>query len=908
VRFLEPDRLVQKLRWSGNIPIAALGKTKSSSAPCFRTLFALLISLCVPAKAQETPPQTTLSEADRLAMLYNWPRALPLYADAEKEFRRLNDPKGMLEARLGWLWAQAYEEPSPGLAAEVDRDLRSPLVQGDAALMLRCLTAKAAIEEEVNEDYSRPTWEKIQELAKRLNDRRWQARAQAELGIIAFLDGDVATATGALKTALVSLYLQGDMGAAIYYGSIVGNGQVEAGEPEAGIKYCETAIQTASTVKDMGFPFMAYEGKARGLIALHRNAEAKQVLDEAIRQAQAQNALAAEAQLLVVRGKQEVTVNAQQAIKDLDAATEFCKQHRFRHALAWGTFELATAYRDQGDFEQAGRYAATAERETEGLEDKYHLPEDLALMADLAAKAGHTGAADSLYRRAGDVTEGLLASVPSRQVEGSLIGVLSNIYVGHFSLAATKLRNVNEAYEVLETARGRSIADALRSEPTQPVQADPITEAARKEVSRIQLALLNETNRGQRANMLERLFQAEQVLTPVGKPESRLQQATIRAHAVGLATLQKSLRPEEMVLEYVLDEPGSFCLHVTRTEAAVTVLTAGRKAIEDLIDRYLAEIRSSKTGAETGAKLYSLLLRPIPGEESSPRLIIIPDGILHLLSFGSLRDAQGRYLLESHVVTYAPSATVLHLIRNSPMARAPTLAFLGVGDVEYSRDRTASNSGSPDSASTVPSADPFDLAGTRFRDLPSTRDEVVAASQVFGEKRLLLGPDATEAAFKAQPLADFQIIHIAAHGIASPRFPDRAALVLGSDPKSGEDGLLQVREIRDLSLNADLVTLSACDTGVGPLEGEEGIANLVRAFLFSGAKAVVASLWTANDPSTRTLMERFYRYIAGGEDKGSALRHGQKDLIAEFGERALPLYWAGFILVGDGSGKIPVRQ
>jgi hypothetical protein len=229
------------------------------------------------------------AEADRLAMLYNWPRAIPLYVDAERESRRLNDSKGELEARLGWLRAQAYEEPSPALAAEVDGDLRNPIIQGSAELTLRCLMAQAAIEEEVNEDYSRPTWEKIQELAKGLNDRRWQARAQAELGIIAFLDGDVATATQALKTALISLYLQGDMAAAIYYGSIVGNGKVETGEPEAGIKYWETAIQTADTVKDMGFPFMAYEGKARGLIALRQNAEAKQVLDEAIRRAQAQN-------------------------------------------------------------------------------------------------------------------------------------------------------------------------------------------------------------------------------------------------------------------------------------------------------------------------------------------------------------------------------------------------------------------------------------------------------------------------------------------------------------------------------------------------------------------------------------------------------------------------------------------
>jgi CHAT domain-containing protein len=119
--------------------------------------------------------------------------------------------------------------------------------------------------------------------------------------------------------------------------------------------------------------------------------------------------------------------------------------------------------------------------------------------------------------------------------------------------------------------------------------------------------------------------------------------------------------------------------------------------------------------------------------------------------------------------------------------------------------------------------------------------------------------------------------------------------------------LLQVREIRDLNLAADLVTLSACDTGVGALEGEEGIANLVRAFLFAGAKSVVASLWTADDRSTRTLMERFYRHIAEGEDKGFALRHAQMDLLAEFGDQALPFYWAGFVMVGDGSGSIAVR-
>jgi CHAT domain-containing protein len=365
-----------------------------------------------------------------------------------------------------------------------------------------------------------------------------------------------------------------------------------------------------------------------------------------------------------------------------------------------------------------------------------------------------------------------------------------------------------------------------------------------------------------------------------------------------------------MVLEYVLDEPSSFCLRVTRTSAAVTVLPGGRERIDDLVERYVAEVKSKQSSAETGESLYSLLVQRISGLESKSRLIIVPDGKLHLLPFASLTDLQGRYFLESHIVTNSPSATVLYLIKHSLTAKPPTQAFLGVGDVQYVQDRTTppkEDSGS-DSASTAASVDPFDLVGSRLGDLPSTRHEVIAASQVFGENRLLLGPDATEAAFKAQPLADFEIIHIAAHGIASAKFPDRAALVLGRDPRSDEDGLLQVREITDLSLNADLVTLSACNTGVGRLEGEEGITNLVRAFLFSGARSVVASLWTAEDPSTRTLMQRFYRHIADGEDKGSALRRAQMDLIAEFGDQALPFYWVGFIMVGDGSGRIGVSS
>jgi CHAT domain-containing protein len=173
---------------------------------------------------------------------------------------------------------------------------------------------------------------------------------------------------------------------------------------------------------------------------------------------------------------------------------------------------------------------------------------------------------------------------------------------------------------------------------------------------------------------------------------------------------------------------------------------------------------------------------------------------------------------------------------------------------------------------------------------------------------VLLGNTATETAFKKEPLQDFRILHLAVHGFADTQYPERSALVLGVDPNSGDDGLLQVREIIRLRLNAELTTLSACDTGVGKLQGQEGISNLVEAFLVAGSKAVVASLWSADDTSANALMERFYQRLAKGESASSALRNAKLDLLAQYGDQLKPYYWAAFIPVGETSTPIGIKQ
>lgn len=868
---------------------------------------AILLAFLILAKKHSSGPKSLLAQADHLAMLYNWPRAIPVYVEAENKFRAAHNTEKELEARLGWIRAEAYQDPSAALTDEIKIDLRGPMVQANTRLMLRCLLAKATLEEEINENSSRTTWEKVQELARKLGDQRWQRRAQAELGIIEFLDGDVAAANQDLKNAVISMYATADMGGAVYYTSIVGNGFVEAGQPHTGIKYCQIAIKTADETKDMGFPYMAYEGEARGLIALHREKEAKQVLSEAIRKAQAEDAFAAEAQVLVVQGEEYIATNLTGAVQKLRQATDFCNQHGFQHVLAWATFELATAYKDECDFAHAAHYAALAERRTEALDDKYHLPEDFALMADLAAKRGQVRNADRLYSRAEDLSQGLLISLPSREVESSLIATLSNVYLGHFRLAALRLKNVSEAFEILESARGRAMADQLRSGKPIERPRNQETEAAQKEIRQLQIQLLHSTLPRERRGLLERLFRADQMLGPEGESETPMQKAALRGPPVDLRDIQRSLTAREAILEYVLDTPQSFCLYITRDRAAVTTLPAGRDQIDKLVVAYRQQVLTRTNDNPASHELYSALLKPLPVWALKPTLIVVPDGRLNLIPFDALMDNKGRYVLAAHVVSYAPSATVLSLIENNRRKNPAPILFLGLGGVQC-QPTNAPESLTSVSQSTTTLSDPFGLKAHPLPDLPNSADEVKSAGKVFGSASvLLLGPEASEAAFKTEPLNRFLIIHIAAHGIANPRYPDRAALVLGLDPARRDDGLLQTREIRELHLDADLVTLSACDTGIGRLDGEEGIENIERAFLYAGAKSVLASLWAASDVYTTGLMDRFYRNLQAGQDEGKALRHAKLDLLKKFKGQAVPFYWAGFTLVGDSATTVHSR-
>jgi CHAT domain-containing protein len=538
----------------------------------------------------------------------------------------------------------------------------------------------------------------------------------------------------------------------------------------------------------------------------------------------------------------------------------------------------------------------------------YVLPRHLATAARIKTKLGKVAEADNLYAEAADLVEGMLVNVPSLGLRSTLIGEMSEIYVGHFDLAIQQLNDVPKAFRIVERARGRVAADMLRTRPAEldPGQTKPQPEQRR--IVDIQIRLQQTPSARERRLLLQQLVEAEESLAPIFLERDRLRKF-VHSEPVDLNLLRRQLTRDEAVIEFVLSEPASFALAVTKEGVRAHKLR-GAKVINDLATQFLEQVKGRKEPSQgVNDALYATLVLSVPEMRSKARIIIVPDGDLHALAFDSLRDNQGQYLGDRHILTYSPSATVLYLLRTIPPERRATLPLLAVGGPGPEGDgKTVAQTRRTEVSEKSVARGLFDLSGADMKPLPWVADEVRSVATIAGKGSVvLLGADATEAAFKARPLDRFRTLHLALHGIADTKVPDRSALVLRSDPKAGEDGLLQAREINRLRLNADLVTLSACDTGIGRLQGQEGMANLVRAFLFAGSRSVVAALWEVDDTFAASLMKRFYANLALGEDVGRALQHAKHEARERFGGDAVPYYWAPFTVVGDGSRRISLR-
>lgn len=856
-----------------------------------------------------TDPQALIRAADHYYWLNNGPAAGPLYARAEQLFLAKGDERDRNYARIGRLRSNAETMSFVDLSHFFDQQLQSAMLRQDKELRLWCLIAKGYTDIESDYRAAKRDWLEARGLASDLGQKQWVTRADGELGLVAFLEGNARKAARLLGGALLSTMASGDVAGQIRFLDLLGQGFEEVNRHSEALRFFDRAIKLADRERDCGLPFMAYEGKAEALVALGKADDANRLLGDALQKAQAQEKRGHEAAILgLLASVAEKTGDKNGAIAYLERAGQFADSVQFYRLEADVMFELARLYRDGGDSAAAEARATQGLAVSQRVGDRYYLPRNLTILAELKARRHRVAEAKALYERAEDVIEGMLIGVDEPYWNSSVVGAMSQTYLQHFELLA-RGGNVAGAFHVLERVRGRTLAWALEDRNGFTTAETDQAAWLETNVSTLQTRLMQSTSALEREQLLDQLVEDERRLGLAWtKGDTRNQRLPVEPSSLGL--VQHDLNPDEVLLEYVLDDPYSYCVSISRNQAFVRVLPAGRKQIEKWAQAYIGEIRARGLRTDLAKRLYQLLLKPIPEAENHARLVIAPDGILNLLPFEALEDGDGQYLVKSRTISYVPSGTILDVLRRVEMPERAAKPLLAVGDVAYENQGGAGKLlTSPTSVRGRIERGLADLSGIALSDLPQTLEEVERIGSIAGpDAVVLLGKNATETAFKQEPLANFRVLHLAVHGFADTQYPERSALVLGVDPKSADDGLLQVREIIRLHLNAQLTTLSACDTGVGKFEGQEGISNLVGAFLVAGSKSVVATLWSADDISASAVMERFYQRLAQGESASSALRDAKLDLLAQYGDRLSPFYWAAFIPVGETSNPIGIKQ
>jgi len=379
---------------------------------------------------------------------------------------------------------------------------------------------------------------------------------------------------------------------------------------------------------------------------------------------------------------------------------------------------------------------------------------------------------------------------------------------------------------------------------------------------------------------------------------------------VTLRETQALLDNETILLSYSLAEPESYVFAVSRDTFQVKRLTS-ESALRDHITRLLGAITDKNNPSpeiyrREASQLSQQLLQPVSGMLAGKKtLVIIPDGALHRLPFevlfqpqvparGDLRRLP--YLIRQFAISYAPSASLLAELRNETRQTAPR-SFIGFGDPVYqARAQDVI-------VSTLRSATTDRL---NFQPLPYSRSEIDGIAQLFpkDDRELFFGEAATEENVKSPDrLSAYRLIHFSTHGYVNEERPRFSGLVLSLPAsaastrggKQSEDGLLAAYEIFNLKLKADLVVLSACETGLGKEIKGEGLMSLTRAFMYAGAPSVMVSLWNVNDETAADLMIRFYRHLQSGKTKSEALRQAQLETIRDNG---FPFFWAPFVLIG----------
>src|SRR6266480_2879915 len=500
-------------------------------------------------------PAVLLRQALHLGDLYNWADAAPLFTQAEQLYAARSDSRNALYAHFGELRStmeqRSLAEVSEELEAELDNN---PLLQSDKELRLFCLMVLGDIDGEIDAAPMRRDWEAALKVAHELGDKKLENRASGELGFALFLEGDLASARQKVAGALVGAMMFGDIGAQIRYLAAVGYAYAQLGSYDDALGYFDKALKIAAANRDAGYQFVVNEGRLQAFRGMGKLEAAEQLAKEIIAEARSRQKHAKETQALITAGTVEnARGDETKAIEDFETAIDLAQKGHFIRLLSDAQFYLEDIYRNKGDLPKAESLAAAASESTQNSGDLYLLPLRLQALAQLQASQGKYLDASATYDRASDILDAMIGNVRSAAGKIGLINAMSAIYAEHFGLIADHLNDTPKAFSVLEHARGRVTTELLMS--GKPPDSPGELEIERR-ISRLNLELITAKSAEQVRQVRDKIFLAEQArwLTPASDPWKSHPWETIP-----LERVREGLAANELILEYVLAEPHSFC-------------------------------------------------------------------------------------------------------------------------------------------------------------------------------------------------------------------------------------------------------------------------------------------------------------------------------------------------------------
>ena len=586
----------------------------------------------------------------------------------------------------------------------------------------------------------------------------------------------------------------------------------------------------------------------------------------------------------------------------------------------------------------------------------------LTSLAELEAKRGDLALSRTHVEESLRIAESLRSDLVSPESRSAFLATVQRSYQLYAGILmrqhqADPAKGLNAlALESSERQRARSLLDLLtesRAEVGQGV--DPALIKRERELA----VQLNE----KAAKLTMSPVQTPELKREVSQLESDLErtQVAIRKASprysaltmpqpLGLKEMQAQLDDDTLQLEYGLGEGRSYLWAVTRNSLTSYELPDGEQIKKSALRVYnLMTARNSKKAAETpdqqrvrvaeadtqlvaaARELSQMILGPASSQLGRKRLVIIPDGALQYIPFAMLPDPTGpdapasaaysRPLIVGHEVISQPSASALAVQRTELANRQPapkTLAVIAdpVFDRSDGRFRTAtagsSNAPAPVVTATTADtrglehiADPAAGMGGRLiiRRLPFTKQEADGLLALAPKTMTFRAVDfdANRTTVLSGGLSQYRYVHFATHGMLDTERPGLSALVLSTIDADGKtrDGFLRANDIYNMKLPAELVVLSACQTGLGKEVKGEGLVGLTRGFMYAGAKRVVVSLWSVNDKATSELMTKLYRGILRDDQTpASSLRAAQIEMWKQKKWQS-PYYWAAFTMQGE---------